>query len=170
MTRFLATILRQTLRNRKAFPGALAAGRCNLSSEASSSYSQQDPSPVSPDAAKHYDVVICGGGMVGLAAALSLATDPHASDCLKVGHNHRVGHTMKPLYNVPLYNFHLVITLHRGLFLQIQIAWITSPYNVHLLFTYTSCLSQRERYIEVSLWLEAWMKAHCPHQLSLMGP
>ncbi len=36
--------------------------------------------------------------------------------------------------------------------LPILIAWINnSPYNVHLLLMYTGCLSQRERYIEVSL-------------------
>jgi F0F1-type ATP synthase assembly protein I len=32
--------------------------------------------------------------------------------------------TVKPLYNVPLYNVHLFIPLSMGMFLQIQIAWI----------------------------------------------
>ncbi len=34
--------------------------------------------------------------------------------------------------------------------LPTQIAWINSPYNVHLLLTYTVRLSQCERYIEIS--------------------
>ncbi len=59
---------------------------------------------------------------------------------------------MRPLYNVPLYNVYLFKTLHRGLFVLIQIAWIDSPYNVHLLLTYTGCLSQRECCIQVSLY------------------
>ncbi len=37
------------------------------------------------------------------------------------------------------------------MFLPIQIGWINSPYNVNLFLLYTGCLSQRERYIEVSL-------------------
>ncbi len=60
---------------------------------------------------------------------------------------------VKPLYNVPLYKVYLYITLRKGMYLPIQMAWITSPYNVHLLLTYTGCLSQRERYIEVSLYI-----------------
>jgi hypothetical protein len=40
---------------------------------------------------------------------------------------------VKPLYNVPLYNAGLFIMLCRAVFLQIQIAWITSSYNVHLM-------------------------------------
>jgi hypothetical protein len=64
------------------------------------------------------------------------------------------GLQVKPLYNVPLYNVYLFITLHRGMLLLIQIAWIDSPYNVHLLLTYTGCLSQREHCIEVSLLYE----------------
>jgi hypothetical protein len=39
---------------------------------------------------------------------------------------------VKPLYNVPLYNFYLFITLRRGMFLPIQIAWITPLNNEHL--------------------------------------
>jgi hypothetical protein len=36
--------------------------------------------------------------------------------------------------------------------LQIIIALITSPYDVHLHSTYIRCLSQRERYMEVLLY------------------
>jgi hypothetical protein len=50
------------------------------------------------------------------------------------------------LYNVPPYNVYLYITLLKGMILPIQIAWNHSPYNVHLLLTYTGCLSQRGRY------------------------
>jgi hypothetical protein len=43
-------------------------------------------------------------------------------------------------------NVSVFTTLCRGMFLLIQIVWITSPYNVHVLLIYTGCLSQRERY------------------------
>jgi hypothetical protein len=40
--------------------------------------------------------------------------------------------TVKPLYNVPLYNVTLLIMLARGMSLQTKIAEIAPLYNVHL--------------------------------------